>query len=149
MHTSESRVKCYKTNKFIVLVNLGVSVTPLWAVEANSVHYKQQEYLRMHFTLPRLSDWSRAKERVKRRRGERRESSEAKLPLRAPLLYREAQGKRKKREKKICTNKLISLPFHCLAPPPPPPASSFLLVSILLYPLGSLLTPPPSLLSSF
>lgn len=96
----------------------------------------------MHFTLPRLSDWSRAKERVKRRRGERRESSEAKLPLRAPLLYREAQGERKKRGK-------ISLPFHCLAPPPPPPASSFLLVSILLYPLGSLLTPPPSLLSCF
>lgn len=52
--------------------------------------------------------------------GERRESSEAKLPLRAPLLYREAQGERKKKGKKICTNKLISLPFHCLAPPPPP-----------------------------
>lgn len=110
MHTSESRVKCYKTNKFIVLVNLGVSVTPLWAVEANSVHYKQQEYLRMHFTLPRLSDWSRAKERVKRRRGERRESSEAKLPLKAPLLYWEAQGKRKKREKKfVLTNWFLCL----------------------------------------
>lgn len=149
MHTSESRVKCYKTNKFIVLVNLGVSVTPLWAVEANSVHYKQQEYLRMHFTLPRLSDWRRAKERVKRRRGERRESSEAKLPLRAPLLYREAQGKRKKREKKfVLTNWFLCLfiASHLLHHP-----------QLLLFsssqssftPLGSLLTPPPSLLSCF
>lgn len=92
----------------------------------------------MHFTLPCLSDWSRAKERVKRQRGERRESSEANLPLRAPLLYREAQGERKKNGKKIRTNKRISLPFHCLAspPPPPPPASSFLLAQSSFTPLG-------------
>lgn len=71
----------------------------------------------------------------------------------SPALPR-GSGRKKKQGKRIRTNKLISLPFHCLAPPPPPPpppppASSFLLVSILLYPLGPLLTPPPSLLSCF